>query len=445
MNSTLPLTFPAVRNKSVTACFDGGDLSSDAGVVLLAEAEKHSGIIRALANSIVDTRQCGKVKHSLEDLVSARVFGICCGYEDANDLDSLRNDPAFKLACDHLPASGTPLASQPSISRLENRISAKDLVRAAYAVGRAVIAQLPVDTTHVILDVDATPDPCHGQQEFEGFNAHYDTHCYLPLLLHVTAADGQKRLLAALLRPGKASACQGLFCMLRGASRLLRERFPDITITLRADGGFGNARVIHFCERRRLNFVLGLGKNSRLQTLSTPIQIDAALKYRWAGDGCREFGEFSYKAGTWRNRHRVVVKAEITRGELNPRYVVTSDTSLTAEEVYTYYCARGDQENRIKEFKCDLAGGRTSCHRFLANQFRLLLHLAAGALMGVLQRALSGTQWAKAQVQTVRLRLLKVAVRVIETSRRIWMHLPTAFPEKWTWEHLWRKLSVPVA
>ena len=211
MNSTLEFAFPSVRNKSVTARFDGGDLSSDAGVVLLAEAEKNAGIIHALANAIVDTRQFNKVKHSLEDLVSARVLGICCGYEDANDLDSLRNDPAFKLACDHLPATGSALASQPSISRLENRIGAKDLVRAAYAIARAAIAQLPADTTHVILDVDATPDPCHGQQEFEGFNAHNDTHCYLQPLLQITAAYGQKRLISAVLRPGKASAWQGLY------------------------------------------------------------------------------------------------------------------------------------------------------------------------------------------------------------------------------------------
>lgn len=437
MDSTLPLMFPTTQSKIVTARFDGGDLSSDAGVALLVEAERHSGIIRAIATSIRDTRQCNKVKHSIVDMVSARVFGICCGYEDANDHDDLRNDPAFKLACDRLPSTGSALASQPSISRLENSIGAKDMVRAAYAIGRAVIAQLPVDTTHVTLDVDATPDPCHGQQELEGFNAHYDTHCYLPLLLHVTAADGQKRLIAALLRPGKAGACQGLFPVLTGATRLLRQRFPNITIMLRADGGFGNARVIHFCERRQLNFVLGLAKNNRLQTLSTPVQIDAALKYRTAGDGCREFGDFNYKAGTWRNRHRVVIKAEITRGELNPRYVVTSNTELSSEEVYTFYCARGDQENRIKEFKNDLAGGRTSCHRFLANQFRLLLHLGAAVLMGVLQRALSGTEWAKAQVQTIRLRLLKVAVRVVETTRRIWMHLPTAFPLQSVWTTLY--------
>lgn len=445
MNSSLTLDFPSICKKEVSARFDGGDLSSDAGVILLAHAERHAGIIRALANSIIDTRQSSKIKHSIEEMVRARVYGICCGYEDANDHDSLRDDTAFKLACDHLPVTGNSLASQPSISRLENSISAKDLIRGAKAVARAVIAQLPANTTEVILDVDATPDPCHGQQEFEGFNAHYDTHCYLPLLLHVTGADGQIRLLAALLRPGNAGACDGLFSLLRGAARLLRERFPNIKIILRADAGFGVARVIHFCERRQLKFVLGLSKNNRLQTLSTPVQMDAALKYRWAGDGCREFGEFSYKAGTWRNRHRVIIKAEITRGELNPRYVVTSDTSLTPEEVYSYYCGRGDQENRIKEFKNDISGGRTSCHRFLANQFRLSLHVAAGALMGLIQQALAGTQWAKAQVQTIRLRILKVAVRIVETSRRIWLHLPTCFPESRTWEHLWRKFSAQLA
>jgi len=280
MISTSPLTFPALRNKAVTAAFDGGDLSSDAGALLLAQAEQATGIIAALAGALDDTRQQKKVKHSLEELVSARVHAIALGYEDADDLDTLRHDPALKIACGRLPVTGEALPSQPSLSRLENRIGNRELVRAAYALGRAAVALLPEDTKEVTLDVDATPDPCHGQQEFEFFNAHYDTHCYLPLLLHVTGADGQKRLLTALLRPGNAAAHHGLFALLRGALRLLRARFPPIHITLRADCGFGNARVLRFCERHNLSFVLGLSKNSRLQTLSTPTQIDAALKYR---------------------------------------------------------------------------------------------------------------------------------------------------------------------
>jgi hypothetical protein len=441
MSSTPNLDFPAVGNKPVTAEFNGGDLSSDAGVLLLNQAERATGVIAALARNLTDTRQPAKVKYTIGEMVSSRVFAIAMGYEDANDLDCLRYDPAIKMACDRLPATGDALPSQPSLSRLENAFGKRDLIRAAFAMGRAIVAQLPANTTHVILDVDATPDPCHGQQEFEVFNAHYDTHCYLPLLLHLTAQDGQQRLVAALLRPGNSGACRGLFALLRGAVGLLRERFPSIGITLRADSGFGNARVISFCEHHHLGFVLGLARNNRLQTLSTPVQMDAALKYGFEGDGCREFGEFRYKAQTWTNRYRVVTKAEITRGELNPRYIVTSDETLSPEDAYAYYCARGDQENRIKEFKLDLGGGRTSCHRFLANQFRVLLHVAACALMATLQRALHGTQWAKAQVQTIRVRLLKVAVRVVETTRRVWLKLPTSFPQSATWHLLSRRLS----
>jgi hypothetical protein len=441
MSSTPLLAFPAVRNKPVAAEFDGGDLSSDAGVLLLRQAEQATGIVAALAAALPDARQPGKVKHAFKDLIAARVFAIGMGYEDANDLDTLRYDPALKLACERLPVTGDPLPSQPSFSRLENSIGKRDLIRASIALGRAIVAQLPDDTAEVILDVDATPDPCHGQQEFEEFNAHYDTHCYLPLLLHLTAQDGQKRLVAAVLRRGNAGSCRGLFALLRGAVDLLRERFPNLRITLRADSGFGNARVIRFCTHCGLDFVLGLAKNSRVQTLSTPVQMDAALKYAWAGDGCREWGEFQYKAHTWKAKQRVVVKAEITRGELNPRYVVTNVSAGSPEDIYTYYCARGDQENRIKEFKLDLGGGRTSCHRFLANQFRLLLHVAACALLATMQRALRGTQWAGAQMQTLRLRLLKVAARVVETTRRVWLHLPTSFPEQGVWSLLWQRLS----
>ena len=208
-----------MRNRSVSARFDGGDLSSDGGAILLAEAERSSGIIGALARSVVDMRQSGKVTHSVLDMVRARVFGICAGYEDANDLDSLRSDPVFKLACDRLPASGGELASQPSIMRLENSVNKRDVVRAAHAMARVIVAGLPAGTSEVILDVDATPDPCHGQQELEGFNAHYDVHCYLPLLLHVSAGDGRKRLLAALLRPGNVGTFQGLRALIVGGAR----------------------------------------------------------------------------------------------------------------------------------------------------------------------------------------------------------------------------------
>jgi hypothetical protein len=314
-------------------------------------------------------------------------------------------------------------------------------------LARCVIAQLPADTIRVDLDVDVTDDPCHGQQEFEFFNGFYDTHCFLPLLLYVTGSDGQQWLLGALLRHGRAHTTRGLRCMLRRAVLLIRERFPEAQIVLRGDCGFGFNAVIRLCDNLGIDFILGLARNRRLQVLSTAVQMDACIKYSQlkgssTGEllGCREFGEFLYKAGTWAKKQRIIVKAEITRGELNPRYVVTSLAGDT-EEVYRCYCARGDRENRIKEFKLDLLSGRTSCHRFLANQFRLLLHLGASTLMSVLQKAAQATRLEKAQVGTLRLKLLKVGVKITESVRRVHCSLPSSFPERDIWSHVHQYLT----
>ena len=346
-SSCLSLEFPAVGGREVLVRFDGGDLTSDAGLLLLRRADKKLGVIDALAVCIEDRRQASKVEHSVRDIVASRVFAIAAGYEDANDLDRLRVDPALKLACERRP-SQADLASQPTISRLENAVRPRHLLRMALALAERVIGQLPAKTRRVILDVDATEDACHGQQEFEGFNAFYDTHCYLPLHLHLTGPDGRQRLLAAVLRPGKAGWRVGLFGMLRRAIEMLRERLPDVKIILRADAGFGHGELINFCEAHKIDYVFGLRSNRRLATLSTPVQMWAAIKHKWAGDGCREYGEFAYKAGPWPSARRVLVKAEITRGELNPRYLVTS-LRWKPEKVYLFYCERGDRENRIKE------------------------------------------------------------------------------------------------
>lgn len=442
-NSCLSLPFPALGGREVVARFDGGDLTSDAGLLLLRQADKKLGLIDALTTGIQDRRQASKVEHSVRDVVAARVFAIAAGYEDANDLDSLRTDPALKMACERLP-SQAHLASQPTISRLENAVRPRELLRMGIAMAERVISELPKKTRRVVVDVDATEDACHGQQELEGFNAFYDTHCYLPLHLYMTGQDGMQRLLASLLRPGRANWRLGLFGLLRRAIGLLRARFPGVKIILRTDAGFGYGETIAFCEEQGIDFVLGLKSNARLRVLSTPVQMWAALKYRREGDGCREWTEFSYKAGSWKRAQRVVVKAEVTRGELNPRYLVTS-LGWKPHQVYLFYCQRGDRENRIKELKLDLASGRTSCHRFWANQFRLILHSAACVLMQALQEALQqatrGTAWANVQAGTLRLRLLKVAARVVETCRKVWFHLPSSCPVQEIWHHLNRRLA----
>ena len=436
MDSTcLELVFPCVGGKEVVTRCNGGEITSDAGVVMVSLADKRLGLTEAMAGCITDRRQQSKVDHFPVEIIRERVYAICQGYEDANDLDLLGSDPALKAACGRLPKSGAGLASQPTISRFENMPSAKEQLRMAKRMAERVISRLDVSTRRVIIDVDPTDDPCHGQQELEFFNGHYGEHCYLPVHVHITGDDGRQRILGSLLRPGNAGATKGLKGILKIAVRLLRERLPDVEIILRADSAFGVRETIELCEDAGIEFVLGLKGNTVLHSLSAPVQMDACLKYKWEGNGCREYGDFEYAAGSWRGKHRVVTKAEITQGELNPRFVATS-LKMPCEDVYEFYCGRGEQENRIKELKLDLSSGKTSCQRFLANQFRLLLHTASCMLMYALQEALSGTRWAKAQVGTLRTRLLKVGARIVETTRKVWFHLPSSFPAQEAWRRM---------
>jgi hypothetical protein len=440
-NTALDLVFPAVGGKEVVCRNDGGDITSDAGLLLVSLADKKLGLTGVMADAIADHRDQDKVVHGVEEMVRERIYAICQDYEDTNDLDMLRYDPALKTVCKRLPTTGSALASQPTISRFENMPSARDQVRMAVAMAERVISQLPAGTRRVILDVDPTEDPCHGQQEFEFFNGHYGCHCYLPVHIHITGDDGRQRIIGSVLRPGNSGPTKGLYRALRIAIRLVRERAADARIILRADSAFGVCDVLDFCEDMGIDYILGMKGNNVLHDLSAPVQMDACLKYRREGNGCREYGSVSYKAGSWRHARRVVVKAEITQGELNPRFVVTSHLNLSDEEAYGFYCGRGEQENRIKEMKLDLSSGRTSCHRFLANQFRLLLHTAACMLMGVLQESLAGTHFAKAQIGTLRTRLLKVGARVVETTRKIWFHLPSSFPAQDAWRRMHAALA----
>jgi hypothetical protein len=440
-NTTLDLVFPAVRGREVVIRNDGGDITSDAGFILVAQADKKVGLTRAMADAITDNRDQKKVDHGIIEMFRERIYAISHDYEDANDLDTLRKDPALKAACERLPKTGDALASQPTISRFENMPGAKDQVRMAVAMARRVISQLPAQTRRVIIDVDPTDDPCHGQQQLEFFNGHYGAHCYLPVHIHITGDDGRQRIIGSLLRPGNAGPTKGLYSALRIAIRLVRERLPDVQIILRADSAFGVCDVLDFCEDMGIDYILGMKGNNALHDLSAPVQMDACLKYKWEGNGCREYGSVLYKAGSWRHARRVVVKAEITQGELNPRFVVMSLENLSDVEAYEFYCGRGEQENRIKEMKLDLSSGRTSCHSFLANQFRLLMHTAACMLMGVLQESLAGTRFAKAQIGTLRTRLLKVGARVVETACKIWFHLPSSFPAQDAWRWMYAALA----
>lgn len=435
------LSFPFLGAKPIIARFDGGDITSDAGALLLAQADCKLGLTQAVAKGIADKRDPSRIAHTIEDLLRERIFGIALGYEDANDMDTLADDPALRAACGRRLCAEDRLASQPTLSRLENSVDSKDLYAMAMELARIVVNQLPEGTEEVVLDVDASEDPCHGQQEFEFFNRHYDTHCYLPLLLHVTANGDRQRLMAAMLRHGKADSKTGLFGLLRRAIYLISARFPDVRIILRADAGFGQAEVIAFCAEEQLPFVLGLPTNVRVRKLALPFEQDALQQATDAEQPQRFYSEFSYAADTWDAQYRVVERMEIAADAVNARFVVTSIKELSPQEVYEFYCGRGEQENRIKELKLDLASGRTSCHRFLANQCRLLLHAAASVLVCALQDGLTGTRLQNAQAGTVRLKLLKVGAQAKESVRKLWFHMSSTFVNRDLWNLLYHRLS----
>lgn len=442
-DSLFDMVFPAVGRRPVECRFDGGEITSDAGLLMLAAADRKLGLSARLAGQIIDTREPGKVRHKVADLIRERLFAIAAGYEDANDLDQLCRDPALLLSCGKPlgnDGKGQDLASQPTVSRFENAIGRKDLFCLAETLAWIVVRQLPSDTRSVVLDVDATDDPCHGQQELELFNGFYDRHCFVPLYLYVTGDDGVQRLMATLLRPGNAKATLGLFGTLRRAVRLLRQRFPAVAITLRADSAFGHGKVLDFCEEHGLAYSLALATNKRLEREAAWMAEQVLADCEALGTDQREFISFSYQAKSWKQARRVVAKVETVNGKLNVRYLLTSRPCQKSERAYAFYCERGDRENRIKEMKIDLSAGRTSCHRFRANQFRLILHAAACVLWRAVQDALQGTSWAHKQIGTLRLMLVKIGARVVQSCRRICLHLPTSCPHQGLWRYLHRQL-----
>ena len=311
-------------------------------------------------------------------------------------------------------------------------------------MAKRVIAQLPAATTKVYLDIDATDDPCHGQQEFEGFNTYYGHHCYIPLLVQLTDEEGTQWPLAALLRPGGTHPHAGVRMLLRNLVGMLRARFGRIEITVRADSGFGCHRILDCLEGLKVLYAVGLAQNEVLKKLGESTEAKCLRKWKKQGDGCQTHGSIDYRAGKWKRYRRVVVKVEMIDGRPNTRYVVTNLWRFKSVVVYPLYCGRGEHENRIKELKLDLSSGRTSCHGFLANQGRLLMHLAAYVLWTVVRVAAAGTPLAKAQVGTLRLQLLKVAARIVESTRRVWIHLCSSYPYREVWRHVHANLCLPM-
>jgi hypothetical protein len=433
-DSAIPrLTF-ATTPLPLEAAFDGGQLTSDGGLPWLAEADTALGLSAAFAACIPDWRtRAGR--HDLVTLVRQRVYQIACGYADQDDADALRGDPLLKLACGRLPATGADLASQPTLSRLENAADRRACYRLALALVDLYVRERARDgvPARLLLDLDSTADPTHGDQEGSAYHGYYRQHMLHPLLVF----DGDTgQLVAAVLRPGTAHASRGAVAVLRRLVPRLRAAWPGVAVELRADSGFASPALYDYCEAEGLGYTIGLIPNTRLAELAAPLLAEAEAQQATRDDAAtgkvRLAGEARYQAGSWGRERRVVYKAEALPQGPNARFVVTTrdDAPLA---LYDWYVGRGEAENRIKDFKRACHADRLSCHRFLANQFRLLLHAAAYWLLDTLRRWLARLGHPPTQLDTLRLRLLKLGGRVYQHATRVRLRLATSHPGQPLW------------
>ena len=427
-DSLLPFDFPAVQRKKVTAAFDGGAISSDGGLVLLREAERRLGLSAVLAKCLRDRRDPTQIIHQLDEMLMFRMFAISNGYEDADDCDALRKDPLFKLAVGRAPESGDALCSQPTMSRLENMPSKIEAARMTAALVDVFCQSFPAQPASITLDIDDTCDPVHGQQQMSLFHAHYDTRCFLPI--HVYHVESGKPVVV-FLRQGKTPSGDEVRTVLRHLVRRIRRHWPATAITFRGDSHYGRSEAMEWCEGNGIGYIFGLAGNAVLGRLVYgPADALKVCRAEQGADKLRAFTETRYAAKSWTRDRKVIARLEATTLGFDARYVVTS---LPGEAQYLYedvYCVRGQAENLIKLHKAQLASGRTSCQSPVANQVRLVLHTGAYWLMLALRNAIPATHaLAKAEFATLRIRLLKIGARIIETASRIRVHLASACPD----------------
>jgi Transposase DDE domain group 1 len=435
-NGLLP-GFPALCGKPVHVAFDGGRLTSDGGVLLLAQIERQLGLADRLAKCIEDPRDPALVEHTIAEMIRFRALLIAAGYPDGNDCDALRTDPAFKMAVGRLPQSGPDLCSQPTMSRLENLPGPTALKRMMAAMVELFCDSFEQVPTRIVLDIDDTEDEVHGGQQLALFNAHYDSRCFLPIHIY-EAASGKP--VAILLRPGRTPDGAEVACVLRHVIGHIRARWPRVEILVRGDSHYGRIEVMTWCERKRIGYIFGLAGNKLLLRKVSDLAEDVAVR-RVSGEAekVRRHGEVDYAAKAWpgkpdHNARRVIARIEAGPRGTDTRFIITN---LAGEPEYLYetvYCARGQAENLIKAHKLHLASDRTSCSKATANQFRLLVHTAAYWLMHSLRGlAPKLSFWRDAQFDTIRISLLKVAARVTEMATRIKVALPSSYPYQDTW------------
>lgn len=418
------LDFGRLGRRVIEADFSGGDLSSEGGALLLRRMDARLGLSAAAARALGDDRQRGKVRHDLTSLLAQRIYGLCLGWSDVCDHNALRKDLVVQTAV----GRDRPLASAPTLSRLETSATP----RQAWALHGVLLEQFIASRRgprrraprELVLDVDATHVPLHGAQERAFFHGYYDNYCYLPLYVFC----GQD-LLACVLRPSDRDPASIVTAVLKRLVDALRQVWPKVRIVVRGDSGFCRPHVLRRLDRWDVDYVLGLQKNVRLLRQVELAELALADQYQRRSTKQRMYGSFDYAADSWDRPRRVIARLEHGPLGSNPRFIVTS---LRGDDRHLYdkrYCARGEAENRIKEAQIDLFGRRASCHRFWANQLRLLLAALAYTLMiNLRRRALAGTALASACTTTIRVQLLKIAAAIVRNTRRVRVMLASSHP-----------------
>jgi hypothetical protein len=405
------MNFGRLGRRQIEANFEGGAISSDGGLMLLRQVDRRIGLSAAVAAALHDPRNQDLITHELRDLVAQRLYGLCCGYEDLNDHAALRSDPLMQTAV----GTGEELGSSPTLCRMEQRANRADVAGLNRVLVEQFVAAQPAAPEELVLDIDASDIALHGDQERSEFHGYYDHYCYLPLYVFAGRA-----MLACVLRNSRIDGAKHAAALIKLLVGRLRHAWPGVRIIVRGDSGFCRQRLIRWCERQDVGYVIGVARNARLQRIVAPWEECMQRRYAQTLEKQRAIHEFRYAAESWNRERRIVTRLEFGSQGNNPRFIVTN-LDRPAQALYDeLYCQRGEAENRIKETQLDLFGTRASCHRFLGNWLRVLFAALAYTLMQRLRElALPDTDLAKATAATIRVRLLKIGAAVIRNTRRI--------------------------
>jgi len=432
---TSKIEFGRLGRRVVEGRFDGGSMTSDGGVMLLGEVDRKLGLLDAASRCIADPRSPLLIKHAVRDMLRQRVYGLALGWEDLNDHGALRADVAMQTAV----GVEREVASAPTLCRLEKWADQQTAWRLHKVLIEQFIASFKAPPEELVLDFDATDNPLHGQQEGRFFHGYYDSYCYLPLYVFC----GQQ-LLCAYLRPSRIDGAQHAAAILKLLVTRLRQQWPQVRIVFRGDSGFCRQRILNYCERASVHYIVGLARNTRLEQITQFLELAMKDAYTHTGLKQREVGEFVYAAQSWARARRVITRLEYGAQGNNPRYVVTNLTGQAQALYDELYCQRGEAENRIKEAQVGLFATRTSCQHFQSNQLRVLLAALGYVLIERLRAlALQGTALACAQVDTLRVKLLKVAAVVTRNTRRIRLYLASNWPSADIFAHAMSQLRSP--